>query len=251
MRSASRLAALAAIMALTIGALATGALAQSDAVTFRGQIDAINDSGSSATATATLNQSTNQLDVRIQGSGFPAAPHAQHIHGVEAGQSTCPPVSQVDEDGDGFVSTPEGQTTYGPIQASLTTRGDTSPESALAVERFPTYEDGTYSRTIQLSEETASELQRLHIVIHGNDVNGNGQYDAGDIGMSPLNEELPFEATMPAACGTLTATAAGGVQTGAGGTADADMAMTPLAVAAIGTLAVAGFGVGLRRRANR
>lgn len=250
MRSVSRLAALAAIMALTVGVLATAAMAQSNNVTFRGEVNEINDSGSSASVTARLDQSTNQLDVRIQGSGFVAAPHAQHIHGVQSGQSTCPTVSQVDQDGDGFASTPEGQTTYGPIQASLTTQGDTSPDSALAVERFPTYEDGTYSRTIQLSEETASDLQRLHIVIHGNDVNGNGQYDAGDIGMSPLNEELPFEATMPAACGTLTATAAGGVQTGAGGTADAGMATTPLAVMAIGGLAVAGFGVGLRRRHN-
>jgi hypothetical protein len=250
-RSTSRLAAIVAIVALTVGVLATGALAQSDTVTFRGQINSLNDSAASANATATLDESTNQLDVRINGQGFAAAPHAQHIHGVQSGQSTCPTVGQVDEDGDGFASTPEGQTTYGPIQASLTTEGDTSPDSALAVERFPTYETGTYSRTIQLSQDVASELDRLHIVMHGNDVNGNGEYDAGDIGMSPLNEELPFEATMPAACGTLTAQAAGGVQTGAGGTAETGAGMTPMALLAAGGLAVGGFGFGLRRTVKR
>lgn len=247
MRSTLRLLTTLALAALAVAALATGALAQSGTVTFNGQINALNDSGSSADATLTLDQSTNEVRVQIDGSGFPALPHAQHIHGVESGQSVCPTVDGADEDGDGFLSTPEGQATYGPIQASLTTEGDTSADSALAVERFPTYEDGTYSRTFQVSDEVASNLNRFHIVIHGNDVNGNGEYDAGDIGMSPLNEELPFEATMPAACGTLTAQASGGVQTGAGGTADTGSSTTSLALLALGGLMVAGLSLRTRR----
>lgn len=35
------------------------------------------------------------------------------------------------------MSTTDGLDDYGPIGTSLTTRGDTSPASALAIKRFP------------------------------------------------------------------------------------------------------------------
>lgn len=245
MRSTLRALATVATAALLLGLLATGAAAQSGGqVNFRGQIDSLNDSGGSGDVIATLDTATNQLTVRINGSGFVFQPHAQHIHGVQAGESTCPG-PDVDDDGDGFTSTPEAQPNYGPIQASLTTEGDTSPDSALAVERFPTYEDSSYERTFEVSSELANDLQRFHIVIHGVDVNGNGEYDMDAAGPSPLNEDLPFEATMPAACGTLSATAAGGVQTGAGGTATSGSG--PLALLALGGLTIAGLGLRVRR----
>ncbi len=232
------------LAALTVGAMSTGAAAQ-DSTTFTGQLDPLNDSGGSGNITMELDESTNEATIRIEGNGFlDGSPHAQHIHGVESGESTCPTIEQ-DEDGDGLVNTPEGQVTYGPIEASLTTEGDSSPDSALAVERFPTYDDGVYERTVELTSEVANDLDRYHVVVHGVDVNGNGEYDA-EAGQSPLDDSLPLEATLPAACGTLTASASGGVATGAGGTADAGA--NPFAVSALGLVAVGGLGYGLRRR---
>ncbi|MEX1179072.1 MAG: hypothetical protein WEB09_11480 [Nitriliruptor sp.] len=235
------------LAALTVGAMATGAAAQDSTMTLSGQLDELNGSGGSGTVTMELNESTNEATIRIEGNGFLAgSPHAQHIHGVESGDSVCPTLEQ-DEDGDGLVNTPEGATVYGPIEASLTTEGDTSPDSALAVERFPTYDDGVYERTVQLDSDVADNLDRYHVVIHGVDVNGNGEYDA-EAGQSPLDEALPLEATLPAACGTLTATASGGVDTGAGGTADSGA--DPIALSAVGAVAIGGLALGLRRRSQ-
>lgn len=234
------------LAALTVGTLATGAAAQSSSeVTYQGTLSEFNDSGSSAQFNATLDRDTNELHVTITGQGLVAAPHAQHIHGTLGESNTCPVAEQVDEDGDGFASTPEAQPAYGPILASLTTEGDTSPDSALAVERFPTYES-SYTRTIELSDEVANDLNNLHVVIHGVDVNGNGEYDMDGAGPSPLDESLPFEATMPAVCGTLAATASGGVDTGAGGTATTPDA--PLGLAALGAVSLGGLAYGATRR---
>jgi hypothetical protein len=92
---------------------------------------------------------------------------------------------------------------YGTIQGSLTTDGDTSPASALAVDRFPVAdEDGnlSYSRTFEVSDEIVDAIDNLHVVVHGIDVNGDGGYDMG-AGPSPLDPALPLEATVPALCG--------------------------------------------------
>jgi hypothetical protein len=214
------------LTALTVGVLSTGAAAQ-DSTTFTGQLDELNDSGGSGNVTMELDESTNEATIRIEADGFlDGSPHAQHIHGVESGESVCPTIEQ-DEDGDGLVNTPEGQVVYGPIEASLTTEGDASPDSALAVERFPTYDDGVYERTVELEGDVADNLDRYHVVIHGVDVNG--------------------DVTLPAACGTLTATPSGGVDTGAGGTADSGA--NPFAMTAFGAVAVGGLALGLRRRA--
>lgn len=231
------------LAALTVGMMTTAAGAQGSTTTYNAQLDSLNGSGATAEATIEVDEATNQATVTIDGSGFVAAPHAQHVHGFDEG-STCPTGNELDEDGDGFTSTPEAGPSYGPIEVSLTTEGDTSPDSALAVERFPTYES-SYTRTFEISPDVADNLGNYHIVVHGNDVNGNGEYDMDGAGASPLDENLPFEATMPAACGTLAATASGGVATGAGGTASSD---APLGLAALGAVAVGGLAYGVRRR---
>lgn len=233
------------LAALTVGMMTTAAGAQSSTTTYNAQLDSLNDSGSTAEATIEVDEATNQATVTINGSGFVAAPHAQHIHGFDEG-STCPTGDELDEDGDGFTSTPEAQPAYGPIEVSLTTEGDTSPDSALAVERFPTYES-SYNRTFDIPADVADNLGNYHIVIHGVDVNDNGEYDMDGAGPSPLDESLPFEATMPAACGTLAASASGGVDTGAGGTANAG-SDAPLGLAAFGAVAIGGLAYGVRRR---
>ena len=110
---------------------------------------------------------------------------------------------------------------YGPVVVSLNTTGDTSPDSFLAVDRFPVAQDGRidYLRkkiaitavpdTGYLGGGTAKEIAASIregegvVVIHGIDDDGNGAYSFSEEGASELNSALPAEATDPAACGVL------------------------------------------------
>lgn len=98
-------------------------------------------------------------------------------------------------------STTDGAPTYGRIRQSLTTHGDTSNESALAVDRFPTAPKGQehYDRRITFNSAKVAKSIRNGkgvIVIHGVDYNGNGEYDFSS-GRSDLDPSLPAEATAP------------------------------------------------------
>ncbi|XKK55153.1 hypothetical protein HFP69_03045 [Streptomyces sp. ARC12] len=98
-----------------------------------------------------------------------------------------------DGDGDGIVTTAEGLPQYGNINISLTTKGDTSKDSGLAVDRMPVADkDGklTYSRTITVSQDVADHLKDLHVVQHGIDRNDDGKYDFG-AGKSELDPDAP------------------------------------------------------------
>jgi len=113
--------------------------------------------------------------------------------------------SSADTNNDGYISVAEGVPFYGGIQNSITTSGDTSADSALALDRFPTANQNgsyTYSRTITLSDSELDKLSESHIVVHGIDIDRSGAYD-GDKDSS-IAEGVPFEATVPAACGVVT-----------------------------------------------
>lgn len=201
--------------------------------------------GSAASGTAMVELSGDQVTVTVDvANASPGAPHAQHIH--IGGNNTCPPPG-ADEDGDGVVSTPEGQPSYGQIQVSLTTSGDVTAESALAVDRFPVASEGgqvSYQRTFSLpSGVTASDLANGVIVQHGLADSPLGQDDAAYDGPdSPLMAGVPQEATLPSACGALTAAPSGGVQTGGGGTATASTDTSHVALGGIGVAAGAALG---------
>lgn len=259
----NKLWALAAAAALPV--LAPGAAAAQPASgSVQIQLDALNDSGGSGTATLTPTEDGG-LRVQIESTGLvPGAPHAQHLHGGFDGTDfMCPPAS-ADGDGDGFISTPEGLPAYGGIQVSLTTEGDTSADSGLALERFPVADSGgtlSYERTISagmLPEGTVEQLANLHIVQHGIDVDDNQMYNLDSpIGESPLAMSLgvdgvPAEATFPATCGMVTGAAAaaapsGGVATGDGSTSGDDDAAALIALGGTAALGAAGV-VALRRR---
>ena len=134
-------------------------------------------------------------------------PHAQHLHfGAEA-RNECPNVLD-DSNGDHRLNVVEGVPAYGPIVKSLTTSGDTSPKSALAVDRFPTTPKGIekYERVVNFAPGAvlrAIKSGKGVIVIHGVDHNGNGVYDFEGAGASELDPSLPAEATDPALCGVL------------------------------------------------
>jgi hypothetical protein len=228
------------------------ALAAGDG-SYQADLGALNDSGVSGTGMVTL--SGDQATVMIEASGLLAgAPHAQHFH--IGAQGSCPTDAD-DENGDGFLSVTEGAPFYGAIGTSLTTEGDTSPDSGLAVDRFPT--DGTlsYQRTFTVSEDVQEAFAKgtAVLVLHGVDKDGSGTYD-GDV-MSDLDPSLPMEATAPAACGALSAaqmgtTPAGGAETGGGSTAGIEQqAAIGVGAVALAGAAAAGALAHRRRRADQ
>ena len=160
-----------------------------------------------AEADATLVRHDNVVTVTVHGKRFaPGLVHAQHIHGVG---TMCPTLAD-DANHDGLVSTPEAANDYGGIVVSLTTTGDMSPSSALAVDRFPVADANgnyTYQRDLVIGQDipaaVADNLASYEIVAHGIDTNHNGSYDFSK-GPSPLDASLPFEATVPASCGPIT-----------------------------------------------
>jgi hypothetical protein len=143
-----------------------------------------------------------QVKVRLSGLA-PNLPHAQHIHGEPLGNNFCPGAGVADDRvDDGLIDGLEATPVYGAIQVSLTTTGDTSPASALAVARFPVADANgnlSYNRTFDVPEAIHANLGVLHYVVHGIDLNASGGYDFG-AGPSPLNSAFPFEATIPAGC---------------------------------------------------
>ncbi|MGW4814328.1 hypothetical protein ACWEPB_22150 [Kitasatospora cineracea] len=155
------------------------------------------------TATVRLN-SDNSAQITVNASGLlGGAPHAMHIHVKGSGE--CPDADDATlHNGHPAISTADGLPAYGPIGTSLTTSGDTSPASALAVDRFPATGTFHYSRTIQLTSDVAQQVRADNavVVVHGIDYNHNGKYD-NILGPSELNPMLLQEATAPALCGPL------------------------------------------------
>lgn len=171
----------------------------------RAVLEPLNNSGVKGNAEVTVDgrRVNVQLDARRL---LKEMPHAQHIHFGAAARHECPTVRD-DDNADHRINTVEGQPAYGPVRVSLTTKGDTSPSSTLAVNRFPTAPEGkvNYNRDgIEVSKRVARAIRHGNavIVIHGIDYNGNKKYDFS-AGKSDLDPTLPAEATDPASCGVL------------------------------------------------
>ncbi len=166
--------------------------------------DARADSGSNVTGSFRLSRVAGRLTVDVEATGLsPNLPHAMHIHGELKANNECPSASADINDEvtstdpgtpDGLISLGEGGPAYGPVLVSFTTSGDTSANSALDLERFATSDSSgnlDYERTFEIPKKTAAKLGKLHIVIHGEDLDG-------DSGYSDL-----MEATLPVACGQI------------------------------------------------
>jgi hypothetical protein len=122
--------------------------------------------------------------------------------------------TSLDTNGDGYISTTEAGPDYGSIQASLTTTGDTSADSALALTRFPVADGNgniNYSRTFSVSNSVAQSIQNGEVVVvqHGIDINGNGKYDGSKA--SSVDSSVPFEATVPTDCGVVQSQGGNGI----------------------------------------
>ncbi len=171
----------------------------------KAKLNSLNNSGASGHARVRVNH--RQIKVAINAHGLTKGmPHAQHIHYGAQARQECPTAAD-NTNRDFHLTTTEGAPAYGPIVVSLTTRGDTSPSSALDVSRFPTTPKGVehYKRTTHTSKAVARAIKRGEavVVIHGVDYNGNGKYDFDGAGKSELDPNLPAEATDPAVCGVL------------------------------------------------
>lgn len=235
--------------------LAAPASAGHENSVYKANLGELNDSGGSGTATLTVSGDGETMTVNISASGLNLdGPHALHVHGIQEGEtvsaSRCP-TSAADGDGDGIITVVEGAPDYGGVLVSLTTSGDTSPDSALAVDRFPGGTSVSYNRSgIPIPEVLRPNLGKLHIVVHGIDEDGNGELTADQEERSSLDDSLPREATAPALCGTLAIQSTGAIQTGAGGlsTGGEDTSRQALAaVAGVGALGLAGMALRNRR----
>lgn len=249
MRSALKLAPLGLALALPLTFASAGvAFAANGNATANLSPVPLNESEASGTANVSVNG--NRLDVTVDVRNILADnPHAAHIHFGADALHECPSAA-ADEDGNGHINTTEGAPSYGPVTVSLTTKGDTSADSTLAVDRFSTAPGGTidYARGhIKVTSAVAKAILNSEavIVVHGNDYNGDGKYDGAE--KSDLDKSLPTEATDPNVCGVLVASPTGGVAAGAGG-GSTDSSPELLGLGAALGLAAAGSGALAYRR---
>ena len=202
--------------------------------------------------TAMVRVTGNTITVTMAAQGLlPDQPHAAHIHFGADARHECPTLDDDDND-DGQLTTTEGAPAYGPIVVSLTKTGDTSPDSALAVDRFDTAKGGeiSYERgSIKVKSGVAEAIAdgKSVVVIHGVDHNDDGKYSGDE--KSELDDSLPAEATDPALCGALSNAPSGGMGTGLGGAA-AGPNESLIALGGAFVLAAAGTGAFAARRAR-
>lgn len=204
-----------ALMALvSVGLLVgqTGASADDgddgDARRFHASLDPVPhrpsaDNGSNVHGSSRLWLDGRRLTVRLRARGLDPLPHAMHIHGLDHPEVAFCPRREARNDlvDDGLIETVEGLEDYGPILVSFTTRGDTSPASALALDRFKAANDDGklfYKRSFRIPRDVAKRLGQFHIVVHGEDLNDDGKYGGRITALG-----APLEAELPVACGEI------------------------------------------------
>jgi hypothetical protein len=227
--------------------------------TVEARLEAQNGSGATGSATLTATDD-GRLTVVIRAEGLvPGQPHAQHIHGTAGGSHFMCPSMANDEDGDGYLTNEEATGEYGTIFVALTTNGDASADSGLALDRMPVADSSgrvKYERTFEADEVPAAllaNLSEVHVVQHGIDVNDNGRYDLKGLGESTFAKNLgaagvPEEATNPASCGVVTGAGSahaprGGPETGGAAATEGDV---PLAVGGVLLLGVSAALIAVR-----
>ena len=202
---AGALLSTAAVVGVSVGSSDAATSAAQVATSTHARLTPLNNSGVTGNADVTIDGRRLEVDLDARHL-LKGMPHAEHIHFGARARNECPTVRD-DDNADHRLTTAEGQPAYGPVKVSLTTRGDTSAKSTLAVKRYPLAKNGQihYNRRgIEVSPAVARAIRngKAVLVIHGIDYNGNGKYDFG-AGRSELDRALPAEATDPVTCGVL------------------------------------------------
>ncbi|GLI26516.1 hypothetical protein ARHIZOSPH14_07580 [Agromyces rhizosphaerae] len=150
-----------------------------------------------------------KLQVTVEAWGLsPNLPHAMHLHGVPGAATDmgCPGPGAAGADG--VVSVVDGIPFYGGILTSLTSTGDTSPASALALDRFATADANGYLYYQRTFTDVPgyTDAGTVQVVVHGIDFDSNGAYafnadDPFASMASSLSGAIPLEATVPVLCG--------------------------------------------------
>ena len=152
---------------------------------------------------------SGKLRVIVEASGLsPNLPHAMHLHGVPGATADlgCPGPAQAGDDG--VVTVLDGVPFYGGILTSLTSTGDVSPASALALDRFAVADENGdlyYERTFT-DVPGYTDAGTVQVIVHGIDFDRNGMYafnpeDPFASRSSSLSAAIPLEATVPVLCG--------------------------------------------------
>lgn len=219
--------------------------------------------GDQATVTLKVNGLAPKIptdEKTLEAVGIPAAfagkpyPHVQHIH-ID-GMGKCP-APGADANGDGLISTVEGQPAYGMIGTTLSTKGATDGTTALDVTVAPSGGSYTYQRSFTINDATMSSLQdgTAVVVVHGlNPANAPkaslSTENSLGLTLPGADEKVAVLATAPALCGSLqvsqmTMMPVGASPTGGGSTAGVEDGWL---FALGGGLIVAAAGVFLARR---
>lgn len=216
------LATLVSVVGLSLGPAYAHTASGAHNHVYTANLQPLNKSGDTGGATTRITTNGNgTFTVKTTGAS-PSLAHAQHIH--IGGTNSCPAPS-ADKNKDGLINTTEGEPAYGPIEISLTTSGDTSKNSGLAVDRFPVADakgNVVYERTFPLPKGVTEDMVTKGVVVtHGVSelFDDKAKYDGAKKSDIPKSEALPLEATIPATCGKLVAAPTGGANTGAGSTA--------------------------------
>ena len=244
---------IAPAVALGAMAFAAGPAAAQDGV-WVADLAPANNSGTAGTVMIEIygQQATVRMNVLGAAEIWNGAPfpHGQHIH--IGGQGVCPGPA-ADTDGDGVVSSAEGEPYAGAVSTALTTQGDTSPASAVATDRFPAGGAYTYERTLTLDPATLEAIGAGTATVEVHGVDPNKLPAAAREKMSPEAPALPLAATLPAACGTVVASQMSGPMPD--GAPDTGVEVRPQsdgtalsAGAGLGLLAAGGAAVALMRR---
>jgi serine/threonine protein kinase len=184
-------AAVAAVIAITSG----GKSPAPGQGGFASALRAVPTNRVNATGSATIQLDGNVATVTVDTNGLIRGAHLMHIHG---GTGNCPPASAAQVyKGNRFISASVGDKFYGPVVASLTQIGDTSPASHLSSSLYPQVGNIRYKRTFALGPGVAQDIRTglAVIVVHGIDYDGASTYD-NSLGAG-------VEASAPALCGPL------------------------------------------------
>lgn len=174
-----------------VTAATSSAAATSRSENFVADLSPVNHGGSGH---VDLHQLGTHLDVDLSATGLDDGIHLAHIHGIKQAEAECPTLAR-DLDLNGLVDIGEGLPDYGPVVRTLS-NGLNDRGTTLDYQRSFTHLDNGDGLA------SLGPLDGYAIVVHGVDVDGDGQATNPDaLANGPGNADN--EISMPALCGVI------------------------------------------------